>query len=112
MLTSPALYHIQNRTLLSGIFFLLTVQATVALVQKPRYPSQVAHNRWILLSYVWITFILATVGFAGNALYTQMIWIDLRNTPGGPTALILNELNYWINIMALTWYALCMYAGY
>ncbi|KAG8220334.1 hypothetical protein J3R82DRAFT_3474 [Butyriboletus roseoflavus] len=87
-----------------GIFFLLTMQATVALIQRPRYPSQTAHNRWVLLGYVWITFTLATIGFAGNAQYTEMIWIDLRNVSGGPTALILNELDYRINMMALTCY--------
>ncbi|KAH0826424.1 hypothetical protein J3R83DRAFT_5399 [Lanmaoa asiatica] len=87
-----------------GIFFLLTIQATVALTQRPRYGGPIAHHRWVLMSYVWITFALATVGFAGNARYTEMIWIDLRDAPGGPTALILDELNYWVNMMALACY--------
>ena len=65
----------------------------------------------MLLSYVWITFALATVGLAGNARYTEMIWIDLRDAPGGPAALIFNELDYWINVMSLTWYALCIFVG-
>ncbi|KAG8220335.1 hypothetical protein J3R82DRAFT_3475 [Butyriboletus roseoflavus] len=87
-----------------GIFFLLTIQATVALSQRPRHGGQIARHPWILLSYVWITFILATIGFAGNARYTEMIWIDLRDAPGGPAALILDELSYWINVMALASY--------
>lgn len=56
-----------------------------------------------MLSYIFITFVLATIGFAGNAKYTQMIWVDLRNAPGGPALLIDLELNYWINRLALAW---------
>lgn len=52
----------------------------------------------MLLGYVWITFALATIGFAGNARYTEMIWINLRDAPGGPAALILDELKYCINV--------------
>jgi len=87
-----------------GIFFLLTLQATAALTQRPHHVGQIARHRWMLLGYVWITFILATIGFAGNARYTEMIWIDLRDAPGGPAALILDEMSYWINMMALTCY--------
>jgi len=87
-----------------GMFFVLTIQATTALTQRPRGGSTSNNNRWMLLAYVWITFVLATVGFAANAKYTEMIWIDLRNAPGGPAALITNELDYWINIMALSCY--------
>ena len=47
---------------------------------------------------------LGTIGFAGNARYTEVIWIDQRDAPGGPAALILDELNYRINVVALTWY--------
>ena len=101
----------QDQTLLPGIFFLLTLQATAALTQRPQHSGQIASNRWMLLGYVWITFVLATIGFGGNARYTQMIWIDLRDAPGGPAALILNELNYWVNMMALTWYVVCVVSG-
>ncbi|KAF8548282.1 hypothetical protein OG21DRAFT_1564907 [Imleria badia] len=86
------------------IFFLLTIQATVALTRRPRHCAQVPHHRRTLLGYVWITFVLATVGFAGNARYTEIIWIDLRDAPGGPAALIQDELSYRINVMALTCY--------
>ena len=105
---SSAARPMQYKTLLSGIFFLLTLQATAALTRRPRNGGQVANHRWMLLGYVWITFVLATIGFAGNARYTEMIWIDLRDAPGGPVALILDELNYWINMMALTWYVICI----
>lgn len=85
-----------------GIYFLLTVQSFNALLRKPRSQSNGGKTkRTVMLTYVIITFILATIGFAGNAKYTQMIWIDLRDAPGGPAALIDLELNYWINRMAL-----------
>ena len=99
------------RTPLPGIFFLLTLQATAALTRRPHHGGRGARHRWMLLGYVWITFVLATIGFAGNARYTEMIWIDLRDAPGGPAALILDEMNYWINMMALTWYVLGVFTG-
>ncbi|KII87372.1 hypothetical protein PLICRDRAFT_253041 [Plicaturopsis crispa FD-325 SS-3] len=90
-----------------GIFFLLTIQALRALLRtEKRSGLPVADRRTILVVYVVITFILATIGFAANAKYTQMIWIDLRNAPGGPPALINLELNYWINRLALDSYYL------
>lgn len=102
---------VEIRTRFPGIFFLLTIQATVALTRRQRHCAQMAHHRRTLLGYVCITFILATIGFAGNARYTEMIWIDLRDAPGGPAALIQDELSYRINVMALTWYVLCRVAG-
>ncbi|KAG1727027.1 hypothetical protein EDB19DRAFT_1643249 [Suillus lakei] len=87
-----------------GGFFFLTVQAATALVQRPRYGGKIADHRVVLLFYIFITFVLGTVGFAANARYTEMIWIDLRDAPGGPAALIDDEMNYRINVLALTCY--------
>jgi hypothetical protein len=86
-----------------GGFFILTVQAASALIQRPRSGGKIAKNRLWLLFYIFITFVLGTVGFAGNSKYTEMIWIDLRDAPGGPAALIENELDYSINVMAIAW---------
>lgn len=91
-----------------GILFLLTIQAGHALIYSPHSfrlsstgSKHVAQQRLTLLAYIAITFILATIGFAGNAKYTEMIWIDLRDAPGGPATLIELELDYWVNRMAL-----------
>jgi hypothetical protein len=70
-------------------------------MQRPRYGGKIAENRYWLLFYVLSTFVLGTVGFAANAKYTEMIWIDLRDAPGGPAALIEDELDYSINIVAI-----------
>ncbi|KAF9237208.1 hypothetical protein BU15DRAFT_48915 [Melanogaster broomeanus] len=86
------------------IFFILTIQATIALTHKPRGETKGAEYHWMLLSYVCITFILATISFGGNAKFAEMIWIDLRDAPGGPAAIIDNEVKYWINMMALSCY--------
>ncbi|KAG1880213.1 hypothetical protein F4604DRAFT_1578925 [Suillus subluteus] len=96
-----------------GIFTLLTVQAATALMQRPRYGGKIANNRLVLLFYIFITFALGTIGCAANARYTEMIWIDLRDAPGGPLALIENSLHYRINVMALSVYFImgwCMQA--
>ncbi|KAG0697047.1 hypothetical protein DFH29DRAFT_1004071 [Suillus ampliporus] len=97
-------YRLDGMVLLGvfyGIFFILTVQAFIALMQRPRYGGKIAEHRRALLFYVFITFVLGTISFAMNARYTEMIWIDLRNAPGGPLALIENYLNYRINVLAL-----------
>ncbi|KAG1761251.1 hypothetical protein EDD22DRAFT_954229 [Suillus occidentalis] len=84
-----------------GIYLLLTIQATTALMQRPRCGQKIANNRRTLLCYTLITFALGTISFAGNTKYTEMIWIDLRNAPGGPVALIKNVMHYRINFMAI-----------
>ncbi|KAI0930492.1 hypothetical protein AcW1_009161 [Taiwanofungus camphoratus] len=100
-----------------GIYFVLTIQAFHTVWNGPikhsfrsgssrslTWRQRVFDRSSILLAYICITFVLATIGFAGNAKYSQMIWIDLRNRPGGPAALIEDELDFWINRMALACY--------
>ncbi|KAG1736649.1 uncharacterized protein EDB91DRAFT_500893 [Suillus paluster] len=84
-----------------GIFFLLTVLAGIALMQRPRYGVKIADHRSALLFYIFITFVLGTVCFAANTKFTEMIWIDLRDAPGGPAALIEDEMKYRINVLAI-----------
>jgi len=84
-----------------GGFFILTIQAVIALMQRPRMGGKIAENRLWLLFYVIITFITCTIGVAANSKYTEMIWIDLPNTSVGPSTLIDDELNYSINIVAI-----------
>ncbi|KAG2120271.1 hypothetical protein DEU56DRAFT_115613 [Suillus clintonianus] len=84
-----------------GVYLLLTVQAVTALIQRPRHGQKIANNRRTLLCYTLITFALGTISFACNAKYTEMIWIDLRDAPGGPVALIENVMQYRINFLAI-----------
>ncbi|KAG2065945.1 hypothetical protein BDR04DRAFT_1171858 [Suillus decipiens] len=97
-------FRLDGMTLLGvcyGIFFLLTVQAWIALMQRPRCGGKIADHRRVLLFYVFITFALGTISFGMNARYTEMIWIDLRDAPGGPLALIEDYMSYRINFVAL-----------
>ncbi|KAF9219694.1 hypothetical protein BS17DRAFT_769903 [Gyrodon lividus] len=79
------------------MFFLSMIQATTALARKPSGARENTEQRWMLLGCVWIMFTLATVGFSANSKYTVMVWTDLRDAPGGPVALINEELDYRIN---------------
>ncbi|KAG2135114.1 hypothetical protein DEU56DRAFT_981204 [Suillus clintonianus] len=85
-----------------GIFFLLTMQAWTALMQRPRHGGKIAEHRYALLFYVFITFILGSISFGVNAKYTEMIWIDNRDAPGGPLVLIENYTSYRMNVVALS----------
>ncbi|KAG0693462.1 hypothetical protein DFH29DRAFT_395798 [Suillus ampliporus] len=80
-----------------GVFCLLTVQAWIALMKRPRYGGKIADHCRALLSYILITFVLRTISSAVSAKYTEMIGIDLRDVPGGPTTLIGQEMNCRIN---------------
>ncbi|KAG1739340.1 hypothetical protein EDB19DRAFT_1635956 [Suillus lakei] len=84
-----------------GVYLLLTVQAVTALLQRPRHGQRIANNRRTLLCYTLITFTLGTISFACNTKYTEMIWIDLRDAPGGPVVLIRNVMHYRINFVAI-----------
>jgi hypothetical protein len=85
-----------------GIYFILTVQAWIALMQQPQNGGAIADHRRALLFYIFITFALMTISFAANVKYTEMIWIDLRDISGGPLTLIQNETDYSINVLALS----------
>lgn len=86
-----------------GIYFLLTVQAWMALMQphRRRHGGRNAEQRLALLFYVFITFVLASISTGLNIKYTQMIWIDNRDAPGGPVALIKDYMSLRMNFIAL-----------
>ncbi|KAG2753469.1 hypothetical protein P692DRAFT_20722222 [Suillus brevipes Sb2] len=85
-----------------GIYSLLTIQAWMALMQPHRRRNRgKTEHRLALLFYVFITFVLASISTALNIKYTQMIWIDDRNAPGGPVALIKNYMSLRMNFIAL-----------
>jgi len=85
-----------------GIFFLLSIQAGIALSKggnSPRSKLKKWHAR-ILMGYVVVTFLLGTIGFGANARYTEDIWINFRGD-WDPAFLITNEFIYWYNRMAI-----------
>jgi len=50
--------------------------------------------------YTVVTFALVTIGSAANAKYSQIIWIDMRDTAAGPEGSIVDETGNWLNKMA------------
>ncbi|KAG1828145.1 hypothetical protein EV424DRAFT_561550 [Suillus variegatus] len=84
-----------------GVYLLLTVQAVTALMQRPRRGQKIANNRRMLLCYILLTFALSTTCFACATKYTEMIWIDLRDAPGGPVGQIENAMHYRINFVGM-----------
>jgi hypothetical protein len=85
-----------------GAFSLLTIQSLLALTRRPRSGGKIADHRLVLVLYIVITFTLGTISTAAGAKYTQMIFIDLRDAPGGPLALIENAGHHRITILALS----------
>ncbi|KAF7368384.1 hypothetical protein MVEN_00160200 [Mycena venus] len=87
-----------------GIFFLLSVQAGIAVYNGTK-TTRVKLNKWRargLMAYVLVTFLLGTVGFAANARYTEDIWINFRGTPDwDPAFLITHEFDFWYNRLAV-----------
>ncbi|KIK51358.1 hypothetical protein GYMLUDRAFT_50595 [Collybiopsis luxurians FD-317 M1] len=87
-----------------GIFFLLSIQASIAVYRSSRSRHQRSNKRTtrILQAYIGVTFILATIGVGANARYTEDIWINFRGQEGwSPDLLIENEFNYWYNRLAV-----------
>ncbi|KAL1742407.1 hypothetical protein HDZ31DRAFT_66015 [Schizophyllum fasciatum] len=89
-----------------GIFFQLTVQSLVSLNRRAgRRAHRIPTGRKLVLNaYVIVTFVLATIGFACNARYTEEIWIDRRGPGVNPTMLIQNEFDFWVNRLAIACY--------
>ncbi|KAG2356065.1 hypothetical protein BDR07DRAFT_1492390 [Suillus spraguei] len=64
-----------------GIYLLLTMQAWISLMQRPRNGEKIAEHRLALLFYVFITFALGSISFGVN---------------------IKNSLSFRINVVALS----------
>ncbi|KAK7040762.1 hypothetical protein VNI00_009668 [Paramarasmius palmivorus] len=85
-----------------GIFFLLSIQAWIA-VRRGSQSSRTKLSKWqvrLLYAYIAVTFILGTMGFACNTRYTEDIWINFVGQRA-PEDLIINEFDYWWNRMAI-----------
>jgi len=84
-----------------GAFLLLTIQSLIVLTRRPRHGGKIADHRVVLVFYIIITFALGTTSIAMDIKFTEMIWIDLRDAPGGPLALIEDAWSYRTNVVAL-----------
>ncbi|KAK7045943.1 hypothetical protein VNI00_006938 [Paramarasmius palmivorus] len=83
-----------------GIYFLLSIQASI-VVRRSRRSSRL--GKWkarLLYLYIIATLLLSTLGFACNARYTEDIWINMAHK-GTPEDLIEYELDFWWNRVAM-----------
>lgn len=61
---------------------------TVALLWK----KQRTHWRdYTWITYVLLLFALSSIANYGQLKFTQMIWVDNRNYPGGPSAYLVEQ---------------------
>ncbi|KAF7326440.1 hypothetical protein MSAN_02512800 [Mycena sanguinolenta] len=86
-----------------GIFFLLSIEACVAVWKGGKSARVKLSKRqaYFLIAYVVLTFTLGSMGFAANARYTEDIWINFRGGDRDPSFLITNEFDYWYNRLAI-----------
>ncbi|KAJ7032812.1 hypothetical protein C8F04DRAFT_1040212 [Mycena alexandri] len=84
-----------------GILFTITAQALLLFLQLPK--DKIPR---LLIAYVIAMFILASVGFGGNAKFNEMTYIDNRNFPGGPNAYTVAFYSTPVNMMAFAAYTL------
>ncbi|KAJ7493629.1 hypothetical protein FB451DRAFT_446806 [Mycena latifolia] len=84
-----------------GILFTVTSQTLHLFL---RMPKGKVHWGWVI--YVSVMFILASIGFGGNAKFNQMTFIDNRNFPGGPNAFTVEYYTAPVNMMAFAAYIL------
>ncbi|KAJ6463998.1 hypothetical protein C8R45DRAFT_1024848 [Mycena sanguinolenta] len=84
-----------------GIFFLLSIEACIAVYRGQKKAKIGKQHARVLIAYVAVTFTLGSMGFAANARYTEDIWINFRGGDRDPSFLITNEFDYWYNRLAI-----------
>ncbi|KAJ7153215.1 hypothetical protein C8R46DRAFT_1357131 [Mycena filopes] len=84
-----------------GILFTLSFQTLLLFFQLPR--GNIPRG---FVAYVCVMFVLASLGFGGNAKFNEMTYIDNRNIPGGPNAFTVEFYNNWVNMMSFASYVL------
>ncbi|KAJ7082024.1 hypothetical protein B0H15DRAFT_952701 [Mycena belliarum] len=82
-----------------GVLLTLTAQTLALFLRRPRHRVP-----WGLVLYVAALFLLATLGLAGNAAFTQSVFVDNRAFPGGPNAWTAAHYSAGVNMMAFAAY--------
>lgn len=58
-----------------------------------------ARLHWGFLIFISALFVLGTINIACNTKFSQMMWIDDRNIPGGPNAWLEEDYTTPVNIV-------------
>jgi len=78
-----------------GMLFLLYLQCADALLYKKHRRDA---RKWALFIYASYILVLATVALGLGLKFSEMIFIDYRNIPGGPSAFYTAYYSYWIPV--------------
>jgi len=84
-----------------GILFTVTFQTLQLFLGQPKHKIQ-----WGMVMYIAIVFTLASLGFAGNAKFNEMTYIEDRAFPGGPNAFTIAFYNTPVNMMSFVSYTI------
>ncbi|KZP26917.1 hypothetical protein FIBSPDRAFT_818838 [Athelia psychrophila] len=91
-----------------GMLLLLFVQCCHVLLRRDRFRES---PRWGLLAYTTAIFTLATIALGSSLKWNELVFIDQRNYPGGPSTFSSAYWNYWVTMMSsscfivLNWFA-------
>jgi len=66
--------------------------------------SQTKSRQWGFIAFITALFALGTINIACNTKFSQMMWIDDRNIPGGPNAWLSGDYNTPVNVLGNTAY--------
>lgn len=83
-------------SLFTGMLLLLFLQCADVLLQTN---NRQAKRRWRLFTYISIIFCLATIALGTELKWTEMMFIDDRNFPGGPATFGVTMFSYWIPML-------------
>ncbi|KAG2114520.1 hypothetical protein DEU56DRAFT_188549 [Suillus clintonianus] len=76
-----------------GILFLYAYSTYLIMASKQPMP-----RRLFYISFGGLQVILLTVSGAANAAFCELMWIEKRNDPGGPSAFFAANLADWYNV--------------
>ncbi|KAJ7082025.1 hypothetical protein B0H15DRAFT_932757 [Mycena belliarum] len=79
-----------------GVLLTLAVETLLRLLQRPR-----AHIRWPLVALTFALLAPASIAVAGDARFSQLTFIDARDYPGGPSAVVRELAAHWANVMSV-----------
>lgn len=82
-----------------GALLMLYTRLTQVLLRKPKR----GHTFFAIVAYSSVLLPLATLAIAGMFKFDELLYVDNRNYPGGPSAFRLEYMSDVFNIMCQFW---------
>ena len=89
----------------TALYFIVLDHLTRHLTQR-KGSAMVTRISWGLVAYITVNFILGTLAQAGEMRFTQLMFIDDRNIPGGPNGFIDAEYSNPPGMLTTTSYVI------